>query len=238
MGRRRRAWIAGLLLALLPSLAAAAGVRISPAIVRVAPGAQTAEIWLNNTQDLPWRAQAQLYRWHQAEGIEQLQPTDDVQLSPHVIDIPAQGRQLLRVVRTGPAATDREIAYRLVLEERAPADTPSGAEPRLLLRYSTPVFLSASGAAPAAALSASLIAGAYGHQLQVRNRGTAHARLSDLSFIGADGSQLTLFQNLAGYVLAGEQKRWPLPAAVGTARGGHFAARLDSDAELRALPAE
>lgn len=237
MGGRRRARIAGLLLALLPGLAAAAGVRISPTIVQVAPGAQTAEIWLNNTQDRPWQAEAKLFRWHQAGGMEQLQPTDDVQLSPRLIDIPAQGRQLLRVVRTGPAATERELAYRLVLEERPAADA-GPADPRLLLRYSTPVFLSAPGAAPAAALSASLVAGAYGQELQVRNRGTAHARLSDLSFIGADGRQLTLFHNLAGYVLAGEQKRWPLPAELGTARGGHFAARLDGNADLQALPAE
>ncbi|KLD77801.1 molecular chaperone [Xanthomonas hyacinthi] len=237
MGGRRCARIAGLLLALLPGMAAAAGVRISPAIVQIAPGAQTTEIWLSNTQDRPWQAQARLYRWDQAEGMDRLQATDDVQPSPRLIDIPAQGRQLLRVVRTGPAATDREIAYRLVLEERAAAAT-GPADPRLLLRYSTPVFLVPPGAAPAAALSVSLVAGAYGHELQVRNRGTAHARLSDLSFIGADGRLLTLFHNLAGYVLAGERKRWPLPAEVGTARGGHFAARLDSQTELQPLLAE
>jgi fimbrial chaperone protein len=236
VGDRAHGRIAGLLLALLPSLAAAAGVRISPTIVQIPPGAQTAEIWLSNTQDRPWQAQAKLYRWHQTDGMEQLLATDDVQVSPPLIDIPAQGRQLLRVVRTGPAATDREIAYRLVLEERPDAD--AAADPRLLLRYSTPVFLSPPGAAPAAALSASLVAGAYGPELQVRNRGKAHARLSDLSFVGADGRQLTLFHNLAGYVLAGEQKRWPLPAELGTARGGHFAARLDNQAELQPLLAE
>ncbi len=236
MGDRARGRIAGLLLALLPSLAAAAGVRISPTIVQIPSGAQTAEIWLSNTQDRPWQAQAKLYRWHQTDGMEQLLATDDVQVSPPLIDIPAQGRQLLRVVRTGPAATDSEIAYRLVLEERPDAD--AAADPRLLLRYSTPVFLSPPGAAPTAALSASLVAGAYGPELQVRNRGKAHARLSDLSFVGADGRQLTLFHNLAGYVLAGEQKRWPLPAELGTARGGHFAARLDNQAELQPLLAE
>ncbi|WP_369916283.1 molecular chaperone [Xanthomonas sp. NCPPB 3005] len=234
---RSRGRIAGLLLALLPSLAAAAGIRISPTIVQIPPGAQTAEIWLSNTQDRPWLAQAKLYRWHQTEGMEQLLATDDMQVSPRLIDIPAQGRQLLRVVRTGPAATDGEIAYRLVLEERPDADD-APADPRLLLRYSTPVFLSPPGAAPTAALSASLVAGAYGHELQVRNRGKAHARLSDLSFVGADGRQLTLFHNLAGYVLAGEQKRWPVPAEVGSARGGHFAARLDSQGELQPLLAE
>jgi fimbrial chaperone protein len=237
VGGRHRGRIAGLLLALLPSLAAAAGVRISPTIVQMPPGTQTAEIWLNNTQDRPWQAQAQLYRWHQAEGMEQLQATDDVQVSPRLIDIPAQGRQLLRVVRIGPATTDSELAYRLVLEER-PAPDNSPADPRLLLRYSTPVFLVPPDATPAAALSVSLVAGAYGHELQVRNRGKAHARLSDLSFISADGRQLTLFSNLAGYVLAGEQKRWQLPAEVGAARGGHFAARLDNQAELQPLLAE
>ncbi|WP_369944030.1 molecular chaperone [Xanthomonas medicagonis] len=237
MRRRHRARLAGLLLAVLPGLAAAAGVRISPMIVRLAADAQTAEIWLDNTQDRPWQAQARLYRWHQTNGAEQLLPTDDVQLSPQLLDIPAHGRQLLRVVRTGPGATDREQAYRLVLEERPAADAAT-ADPRLLLRYSTPVFLSAPGAAAAPALSASVVVDVHGPELQVRNRGNAYARLSDLSFVGADGRTVTLFHNLAGYVLAGEQKRWPLPAELGTARGGHFAARLDGDAALQALPAE
>ncbi|MBB4125493.1 fimbrial chaperone protein [Xanthomonas translucens] len=237
MGARCRDWIAGLLLALLPSLAAAAGVRISPTIVQIPPDAQTAEIWLSNTQDRPWQAQAKLYRWRQADGMEQLQASDDIQVSPRLIDIPAQGRQLLRVVRTGPAAVDSEIAYRLVLEERPDADA-AAVDPRLLLRYSTPVFLSPPGAAPAPALSASLVAGAHGYELQIRNRGRGHARLSDLSYVGSDGRQLTLFHNLAGYVLAGEQKRWPLPVELGAARGGHFAARLDSQAELQPLLAE
>lgn len=236
MRRHRRARLAGLLLVLLPGLATAAGVRITPMIVRLATDAQTAEIWLDNTQDRPWQAQARLYRWHQADGTEQLQPTADVQLSPQLIDIPAHGRQLLRVVRTGPAATDREQAYRLVLEERPAADAAT--DPRLLLRYSTPVFLSAPGAAPAPVLSASLVADAHGRELLVRNRGSAHARLSDLSFIGADGHPVILFRSLAGYVLAGEQKRWPLPAEIGNAHGGHFAARLDGDTALQALPAE
>lgn len=236
MGARSRGWIAGLLLALLPSLAAAAGVRISPTIVQIPAGAQTAEIWLGNTQDRPWQAQARLYRWRQTDGMEQLQATDEVQVSPRLIDIPAQGRQLLRVVRTGPDAIDSEIAYRLVLEERPDAD--AAADPRLLLRYSTPIFLSPPAAAPAPVLSASLVAGAHGYELQVRNRGKGHARLSDLSYVGSDGRQLTLFHNLAGYVLAGEQKRWSLPAEFGTARGGHFAARLDNQAELQPLLAE
>ncbi|MBB5883288.1 fimbrial biogenesis chaperone [Xanthomonas sp. F1] len=241
MGGARRARtrpLLTLLLALAGS-ADATGVRISPTLVQLTPGETSTEIWLSNTQDRPWQAQVQVYRWRQTDGMDDLESTDEVRASPQSIDIPAQGRQLLRLVRTGPASAD-EAAYRLVLEERAtPPDAAAPATPGapLLLRYSTPVFLSAPDPAAASRLSAHLIAGAHGPELVVHNHGSAHARLSDLSFIGADGHPLTLFPSLAGYVLAGDYKRWPLPAAA-AAPGGRFAARLDDQAPLQPLPAE
>ncbi|XQA73688.1 molecular chaperone [Xanthomonas sacchari] len=238
MGSARARLLPALLLALAGS-AGAAGVRISPTLVQLAPGETSTDIWLSNTQDRRWQAQVTVYRWRQSDGMDDLESTDEVRASPQSIDIPAQGRQLLRLVRTGPASAN-EGAYRLVLEERtAPPDTgaPATQAAPLLLRYSTPVFLSPADPAAAPRLSTHLIAGARGPELVVHNRGSAHARLSDLSFVGADGRIQTLFPSLAGYILAGDYKRWPLPAAA-TAPGGHFAARLDDQAPLQALPAE
>ncbi|KAB7775129.1 fimbria/pilus periplasmic chaperone [Xanthomonas sp. LMG 12459] len=238
MGRARARLLPALLLALAGS-AGAAGVRISPTLVQLAPGETSTDIWLSNTQDRHWQAQVTVYRWRQSDGMDDLESTDEVRASPQSIDIPAQGRQLLRLVRTGPASAN-EGAYRLVLEERiAPPDTgaPATQGAPLLLRYSTPVFLSPADPAAAPRLSAHLIAGARGPELVVHNRGSAHARLSDLSFVGADGRTQTLFPSLAGYILAGDYKRWPLPAAA-AAPGGRFAARLDDQAPLQPLPAE
>ncbi|WP_295910473.1 fimbria/pilus periplasmic chaperone [uncultured Xanthomonas sp.] len=238
MGSARARLLPALLLALAGS-AGAAGVRISPTLVQLAPGETSTEIWLSNTQDRHWQAQVTVYRWRQSDGMDDLESTDEVRASPQSIDIPAQGRQLLRLVRTGPASAN-EGAFRLVLEERtAPPDTgaPATQAAPLLLRYSTPVFLSPADPAAAPRLSAHLIAGARGPELVVHNRGSAHARLSDLSFVGADGRIQTLFPSLAGYILAGDYKRWPLPAAA-AAPGGRFAARLDDQAPLQPLPAE
>ncbi|MDQ1092607.1 fimbrial chaperone protein [Xanthomonas sacchari] len=243
MGRARsvrRRLLPTLLLALAGS-AAAAGVRISPTLVQLAPGETSTEIWLSNTQDRPWQAQVQVYRWQQTDGMEVLESTDEVRPSPQSIAIPAQGRQLLRLVRLAPAAAT-ERAYRLVLEERATPPDPAAPMPAaqaapLLLRYSTPVFLPPTAPAAAPRLSAHLLAGAHGPELVVHNRGSVHARLSDLSFIGADGRTLPLFPSLAGYVLAGAYKRWPLPPAA-AAPGGRFAARLDDQAPLQPLPTE
>ncbi|MCW0400057.1 hypothetical protein NB688_003619 [Xanthomonas sacchari] len=241
MGRARsaRARLLPALLLALAGSAGAAGVRISPTLVQLAPGETSTEIWLSNTQDRHWQAQVTVYRWRQTDGMDDLESTDEVRASPQSIDIPAQGRQLLRLVRTGPASAN-EGAYRLVLEERTgPPDTgaPATQAAPLLLRYSTPVFLSPADPAAAPRLSAHLIAGARGPELVVHNRGSAHARLSDLSFVGADGRTQTLFPSLAGYILAGDYKRWPLPAAA-AAPGGRFAARLDDQAPLQPLPAE
>jgi fimbrial chaperone protein len=61
--------------------------------------------------------------------------------------------------------------------------------------------------------------------LRLSNAGTVHARLHDLAFVADDGRR-TLLPGLAGYLLAGRERRWALPAhADGYARG-HFQARL------------
>ncbi len=68
--------------------------------------------------------------------------------------------------------------------------------------------------------------------LRLSNCGTLHGRLHDLRFIAADGQSTVLVGGLAGYILAGHERRWPLPARADSYAGGRFRARLQDGREV------
>jgi len=137
--------LAGLLAAATP--AAASGLQIAPTGLQIAPGGPAQALWLTNTGDRELRAQVRAYRWSQANGKDDLEATQALVASPPMLNIPAGGRQLVRVIRTGQDAAAGEQAFRLLVDELPQgAATTTGVQ--YVLRYSVPVFV---GAAPASA---------------------------------------------------------------------------------------
>nr|WP_246432391.1 fimbria/pilus periplasmic chaperone [Xanthomonas theicola] len=190
-----------------------------------ADSAQTV-VWFYNHSHAPWQAEARLYRWQQHDNQDLLEPASDVALSPRLIDIPAGGRQLLRL-RLGPVPASRENAYRLVVEERAtPGDTA-------LLRYSAPVFVQPERPATTPPLAARLAGDDARPVLLIHNAGNRHARIADLTFFDAQGRHHPIADSLAGYVLAGQSRQWRLLGVADAFRDGHFVARIDSQPERR-----
>lgn len=88
------------------------------------------------------------------------------------------------------------------------------------MRYSLPLFSyppradgKARPPAPVPQISWRAGADAGGRFLEIRNEGTGHARLTDVSF--ASGPQRSpVADGLLGYVLPGASMRWPLPGNV------------------------
>ena len=114
-----------------------------------------------------------------------------------------------------------------------------GAEPAWLRRtlpglprYSLPLFRGPAGPALQARLLGRVEAHGSLAVLRLSNAGTLHGRLHDLRFITADGQATLLTAGLAGYILAGHERRWPLPARADGYAGGRFQARLQDGREV------
>ena len=217
-----RTW---LLIALLVP-AAAQALDVSPLRITLPPGQRDGELWLHNDAAQPWSGQARLYRWEQTADAERLTPAQDVAVSPTRLALAPNARQRIRLVRLGPAP-EAEQGYRLVL--RAGPDSPP-------LQVSLPVFVAGPQATPRPVLSATLQDSGGHATLALYNAGTGHARLADLTFIGPDGRAQLLLPDLAGYVLAGSLRHWPLPGPAGRYAGGRFQARI-GDADAGEIPA-
>ncbi len=204
---------------MLAAGSAAQALEVSPLSVTLAPGQRDDSVWLYNDSDQPWHGQARLYHWAQSAERERLEPAVVLAVSPAELRLPARGRQRVRLVWSAASPTT-EQSYRLVL--RAGQDSPA-------LQISLPVFIAGADHGAGPALAVRVLAGTGPTVLELYNGGPRHARLSDLAFIPGHGAPLPLLPGLAGYVLAGQTRRWPLPGPAAAYADGRFSARLGQD---------
>lgn len=225
----------------------AAGLQVTPTGVTLGAHQNADGLWLSNTGNETLHAQLRTYRWSQVDGEDRLEPTRDLIVSPPALQLPSGERQLVRVIRAGPPPTEGESegAYRVVVDELPVPAGEGAARPRglkFVLQYSLPVFLLPKASAPALPgdapmLRAEVVAVTGKPRLRVSNGGSRHAQLVDLAFVDATGTRHMVGEGLAGYVLAGQHRTWPLPATLEAGRvgAGSFRARLNGELPERTL---
>jgi fimbrial chaperone protein len=211
----------------------ATGLRTTPSRLSLDPGERQANLTLDNTGSGTLRARARIYRWTQEDGEDRLLPTSAAAVSPPLMEIAPGQRQTLRVVVLQRDRPPDEASYRVVLDQLPDPDTRG---PQTVLRYSAPVFVAGSSAAGSNGLSASLQRRGQDWTLRIDNHGTRHARLADLAYRSAGGGRTLLAPSLAGYVLPGRYRTWPLPRQPGDYADGRFLARVGEDPAERELP--
>lgn len=211
----------------------AADLQIAPVSLQFASADRAQALWLTNSGNAPLHAQVRVYRWTQTEDEDMLDATDALLPSPPLVEIAPGQRQLVRIVRRSLAGPSDEESYRLIVDElpetlpladasstgsMAKSERPNGL--RLLLRYSVPVFL--AGQQPAASPELARITGTWTAapvpSLIVQNGGTRRLRISQVVHEDSSGRRTVLVPGLLGYVLAGQRRRWQIPAAQ-TAQG-------------------
>ncbi|HKE49710.1 MAG TPA: molecular chaperone [Rhodanobacteraceae bacterium] len=197
------------------SQASASGLQVAPTSLELAASGPAQALWLTNTGDHALHAQVRAYKWSQASGKDDLAATQDVVASPPMLDVPAGGRQLVRVIRTGAAAAG-EQTYRLLVDELPVGGEAKQTGVQYVLRYSVPVFVGASGTP---SLQWSTKVDNEGLKVEIHNSGTAHAQVSYVSLQPAGGAPVEVVPGLLGYVLPGATMHWTvaLPAGANAA---------------------
>ena len=180
----------------------------NPVRLTVPPGANSTSLVLENTGDQPVLVQAELMAWSQQEGKDVLTPSQDLIVSPPIFKVAAGASQTVRVGLLRPISGEREVTYRLFLQEvpqpRAPGETGVG----VALRLGLPVFvLPKSKVAPQLAWSAK--PEREGIALSLTNTGNAHVQALECRLMREDGTVL-VEQQLAAYVLPGQTRSWSI----------------------------
>lgn len=218
----------------LPATSPAASLQVAPTSLQLTARQNADALWVSNSGTAPVQVQVRVYRWTQQNGQDQLQPTDELQVSPPMQALSAGQQQLLRVVRTDPQAPPQQLAYRLIVDE-VPGLDPQRSGMQFVLRYSLPVFVQPTEPGTPRLQARLVTLGDGRPALEVHNEGRAHAQLADVG-IGTPERPQVLHPGLLGYVLAGQTMRWPLEVPPARLAGATFLARINGESAQTPLP--
>ncbi len=196
------------------SPAAAQGLQVAPVVLDMQAGQPVATVVVTNQSAQAATMQVRSFSWSQQSGHDALVPTENVEVSPPIFDIPAGGSQLVRLM-LHETPQGAEAAYRLLFDQ-LPTATGSGVT--LALRFSIPLF--AAPPTPIAAdLDLHIERQGEAAVLVARNRGTRHDRLFTPALLAA-GSRIGLAGNTNYYILPGCEQSWPLTGRLAALRPG------------------
>lgn len=213
--------------------AGAANLQISPVTINMRAEQTSAGITLQNLGDAPLFGQVRVFLWDQANGEEAMSPTQELVASPPIVEIAANGRQTIRLVRTQAASAQQERrTYRVLIDEVGRDDDPARSGVDIRLRYSVPVFVLPSGAPGKEVLDWQVYRKDGEWMLRVQNTGNFHAQIGSLTLTNQAGKSFVISNGLFGYVLAGRMRVWRLPVPKDAALEGALAIAVNVNAKV------
>jgi fimbrial chaperone protein len=212
--------VALLLSAATAATASASTFNISPIRAELTNGHRTEALTIMNAEDSPVVIQIHVLSWSQKNGAEQLEDTRELLATPPVLQIPANGQQIIRVALRREPDPSQELTYRVIFEEVPQAAPKDFTGLRVALRLSIPVFVApARGNASAAMAWASRWLPNGQLELAATNNGSGHLQITDFE-AQFPGSLMPLRGVTSKYVLPGSRMSWTLtPPADATRQG-------------------
>lgn len=188
----------------------AANFGISPLRAELSPAQRTAALTLRNHGDEAVVVQAQAVSWSQVGGQDVYEPTNDLIITPPIFTVLGGALQVVRVgLRRSPDA-ERELSYRVFLQE-VPGPPKLGAPGvQMALRIGLPVFV-----VPVVPVKSDLrwrVEHATKDTLRVsaQNAGNAHVQIIDFRLTPAGSEKSIAETEGSAYLLTGQNKEWLL----------------------------
>jgi fimbrial chaperone protein len=217
----------GLLLCMLPVLARASSLDVDPIRVTFSAQKSVTVLTLTNAGDEPATVQLEPVAWSQDKGEDKYVPTRDLLATPPIFTVPAKGKQIIRLGLRVPPNAQREMSYRLYLQEVPQANKAGGLGVVMALRIGVPVFVvPVAPVKPALQWKARRVSDTQ-MELSAMNGGTAHIQLRQITVAGADKAPLLIQQ--ACYILPGTSHVWALKLVHPLAAGTTLQLDYDSD---------
>ena len=119
----------------------AANLGVNPVRVTLSDKQKIGTITLRNDGTDPVPMQLEALKWSKEEGEDVFTSTRELIVSPPIFTIPAGGSQLIRVGLRGAPDAQRELTYRIIMQELPPPPDPDFNGTKMLMRVSLPVFV-------------------------------------------------------------------------------------------------
>jgi len=196
---------------LLPLLAMAGQVwsgafSVTPVRIFFEPRDRAVAVTLNNEGDTEIALQADINSWAQdTNGVDQLELTEDLIVSPPSIKIAPRSKQVVRLALVTPRDPRQQMTYRLIVREIPEATAPKDGEVQLsiALVLSMPVFITPPSAKRQVECS---VVNSASNVLETicENKGNAYAQLRNMELKRGDNVVAT-FDGVM-YILPGAKK--------------------------------
>jgi fimbrial chaperone protein len=217
------------LLWFLGGAAHAGSLEVTPVRIDLSTAQRVVAVTVRNAGDRPSVIQLLPQTWSQRDNADVLAATNDLLATPPIFTLAPGAEQIVRVGLRTPSTARAEQTYRLIFEEVPPPPDPGSKGLRMALRISVPVFVaSTTPARGELTWSASRVNGKLA--ITAANAGTAHLRLTGLTFTAADANAPARFGDAATYLLPQSQHTWLIGAAVPPGAHLHVAGHDDAQA--------
>jgi fimbrial chaperone protein len=219
-----------LFVCLLGAASAFAGsFQVSPVRATLGPSRTVEALTVRNDGPEPAVVQLEAMAWSQKDGKDVYEPTKDLIATPPIFTVPPGGSQIIRVGLRRAPERDRELSYRLYLQEVPPAPRAGFQGLQVALRLGVPVFVNPPGEAKPS-MKWQARRGPDGQlQLSLSNSGNAHVQVANFTLAGANGAPVAS-QHVSSYVLAGQRRDWAFKASPMPAPGTALKLRAQTDA--------
>jgi fimbrial chaperone protein len=208
-------WLAALLLFTGTWSAWAGAFSVTPVRIFMGLRDRAVAVTLVNEGDSTLTLQAELVQWRQdPQGQDRLEPTDDLVLSPPIIELAPQSRQVVRLARLSPPDLERQQTYRLIVREVPEIKNAdqTGLQIPITLALSIPIFISPGK------LQRQLECHLHATGLECRNAGNSYVQLREA--IALRGSRVLGRYEGGSYILPGATKTLSLTWTQGLPSAG------------------
>jgi len=237
---------------------AASSVLVWPVYQIIESDQNGSALWLENRGAEPVSLQVRVLAWKQENFNERYADQSDVVASPPFATVAPGQRQLIRLIRNTPVPAHTEKAFRIIIDEiPSPLTAPTQGQDKavvglqLQMRYLLPLFMDGEGiwtndrtdikrdsaTATKPVLHWSIDSAGGKTFLKVRNTGVVHARLSNVFWSNTGDAKKgvkPMVSGFMGYVLPGQEMRWPVPA--GLLPGGQLNAQIADNTQPIVVP--
>jgi fimbrial chaperone protein len=175
--------------------------------------------------------QLELVAWTQIDTADVYADTGELLATPPILTVPPGGSRVVRVGLRRSPDRDRELTYRLYIQEIPPPLETDFQGMRMTLRVGVPVFV-ASTAKPKPQLQWHTAAAAEGGvRLSLSNRGNEHVKINDVELSLADARSSGV-QKVSTYVLPGQSRNWLIKMDGSIAAGSTLRVKAHTDANV------
>jgi len=194
---------------LAASGAGASSFNVAPIRADLTAGHRMAVITLTNADETPVVVQVQVEKWAQVDGVDHLELSREVLVTPPVLQVPGLGVQVVRLALRREPDAAQELTYRVIFQE-VPQAAPKEFTLQVALSLSVPVFVAPLTPKASARLTFDAHAAAPDQVvLGALNAGEAHTQVFDVA-LDLPSDPIALTSNISKYVLAGSRMSWTL----------------------------